>query len=70
MINGPSADLIREYGGIVCSHSVQDIRNYLYLVIYKGYTHKINKNCQKKLDSRTVAESFDIIVNKLVEKSS
>lgn len=68
MINGPSADLVRKYRGIVCSHSVQDILNYLYLIIYHGYTHKINEKCQKELESRKIAKSFDVIVNKLVEK--
>lgn len=66
MLEGASADHLRKYGAVVCSHSKEDISNYLYLILYKGYSHSINTQYQETLDAKLVAQKFDSIVKSLI----
>lgn len=62
MLEGESADILRETGGLALSFSKSDIYNYLYLIIYKGYKIKPGINI-KKYDSKLVTKTYDKIIN-------
>ena len=43
MSDGISADILRNMNALVTTYSVSEIKNYLWLIIYKGYDFNINK---------------------------
>ncbi len=59
MLNGISADILRENGALVVSHSVEDIKNYLYLILTQNYRIQMNPIEREKYNSLNVAEIFD-----------
>ena len=70
MQDGISADIIRKINGLLLSYSIEEIKNYLWLIINEGYKVEINKEACKEFDSKEVAKKFDGLVdriNKLME---
>lgn len=59
MSKGVSANILRDYGAIVCSHSVEEIANFLYLIVYKGLKCQINEKYAKTFDASVVSNHFD-----------
>ena len=59
MIDGISADILRENNALVISHSKEDIKNYLYLIIYENYNIIMDINARQKYNSQNVAKLFD-----------
>lgn len=65
MIEGAAKDILREYGGLTVEHSASEAANYLYKIIYEGYTVKINREAMVKYDARQVASQFDELLAKM-----
>ena len=65
MLEGISTDILRNLNAIVTSYSSEEIKNYLWLIIYKNYKIKINEEFRKNFDSITVAKEFDEFINKI-----
>lgn len=59
MLDGISADILRENNALVISHSKEDIKNYLYLIIYENYNIIMDINARQKYNSQNVAKLFD-----------
>ena len=62
MLDGPSADITKEIGGIVCSHSVEDIYNNLVMILENKVDIKNNKS--SNYDMKNIAKKFDKEVEK------
>ncbi len=65
MQEGVSADIIRRINGLLLTYSIEEIRNYLWLIINKGYTVEMNKDACKEFDSVEVAKKFDELVERI-----
>lgn len=63
MLDGPSADIVNEVGGVVSSHSVDDIYNNLVMIL-EGKI-KISNNISKEYDMKTIAKKFDEEIEKI-----
>ncbi len=68
MSDGASADIIRETGGIVSSHSVDEIFMYLTLII----DNKVQNNSKdtSKYDSNNATKLYDNIVLKMIAEKN
>jgi hypothetical protein len=64
MVDGASADILRETGGVVASHDVDDIYIYLSKIIYQNYS--VNIANVKEFDAKNVANDFDKKVRALL----
>lgn len=70
MIEGISADILRGLNAIVTSYSSEEVKNYLWLIIYQGYTVNMNEEYRKQFDSIEVAQKFDdFIANKVLKNN-
>lgn len=65
MIDGISADILRGLNMLVTSYSAEEIKNYLWKIIYTGYDLEINEEFCKQFDAIEVAKKFDEIISKL-----
>lgn len=65
MLDGAGADILREVNGLVSSYTVDEIKNYLYLIVYDGYTVKPNEINANKYNAVEVAKSFDKLVERI-----
>ena len=65
MIDGISADIIREYNGLVMELCAEEILVYLYKIIYEGYTKEPNLKVIDKYNAKTVAADFDKVIKKI-----
>lgn len=65
MINGISADILRKYNALVLENCADEIYNYLYLIINKGYTRQMNSEYAKEFDAVNVAKKFDNFIKKI-----
>ena len=67
MFDGAGADVIRDVNGLTVSYTVDEIRNYLYLIVYKNYTLQMeNGENREKYNAVKVAEQFDDFITKRV----
>lgn len=66
MINGISANILREYNCVLAENEADEIFNYLYLIIYDGYSRNVNLNIQDKYSVKTVAKEFDNKIDEIV----
>ncbi len=62
MFDGAGADVVRDVNGITVSYTVDEIKNYLYLILYEGYQIKVNEENRRKYDAVNVAKEFDDFV--------
>ena len=65
MLEGISADILRKLNAVMTSFSKEEIKNYLWLIIYNDYQVKLNEEFAKEFDSVEVAKKFDEMVSKL-----
>lgn len=66
MLEGASAEILREINALLLMFSANDIANYLYLILYQNYNFELNKSAIKKYDAKEVAKEFDKEVNKIL----
>ncbi len=64
MLDGPSAEITREVGGVVSSHSVEDIYNNLVMIL-EGKI-KIDNNISSNYDMKKIAKRFDEVIEKKI----
>ena len=69
MQNGDAVDTLQNANALVLSYSCEEIKNYLYLIVQKGYTRNINKEFVKKFEVSKVSSDFDDLI-KLIRKDS
>lgn len=62
MLDGPSADITKEVGGVVSSHSVEDIYNNLVMILEKKIP--ITNNKSSNYDMKNIAKKYDETVTK------
>lgn len=65
MTEGPSANILRDLGALIMSYSVDEIKSYLYLILFEGYRVSMNSETVNKFDAKTVADEFDKYIKKL-----
>ena len=65
MFEGAGADVVRAVNGVTVSYSVDEIKNYLYLIAYENYTVEIDQDGMNQFNATEVAEKFDAMVEKL-----
>ena len=65
MLDGASADILRQNNALVVSNCVNDILNYLYLIIYENYEVHMNKETRKIYSSSNVSKIFDDEISKI-----
>lgn len=65
MLEGISADILRNLNALLTSYSKEEIKNYLWLIIYNNYTVKINEDFRKKFDCIKVSEKFDDLIKSI-----
>lgn len=67
MFDGAGADVIRDVNGLTVSYTADEIRNYLYLIVYKNYTIQMESGKNKEqYNAVNVAARFDEFVNNRV----
>lgn len=67
MLDGISADILRENGALVMSHSKDDIKNYLYLIIFENYEIEMNKKIREDYNAVKVAKDFDNLIEETMK---
>lgn len=66
MQTGDVIDVLNNANAIVSSYSYNEIKNWLYLIIYHGYTKEPNKDyIEKEFSSSNVAKVFDASVDEM-----
>lgn len=66
MLDGASADILREINALILTYSKEEIKNYLYLIIYKQFDIKMNKKAMNEYNAKVVANKFDEFIEKEV----
>lgn len=59
MQSGDVVDILRNANALVLSYSGNEIKNWLYLIIYQNYTQHLDKNFIKNFNAINVAQEFD-----------
>lgn len=59
MQQGDVVEVLKNANCIVNSYSAAEIKNWLYLIIYEGYTAKLNGDYIQEFDAVNVAKKFD-----------
>ena len=65
MFDGAGADILRTVNGITVSYTVDEIKNYLYLIIYRNYEVVINQESVDRFNAVEVAKEFDELVSSI-----
>ncbi len=65
MLDGISADILRKLNMILTSYSKEEIKNYLWQILYNNYKIEANDEYKKEFDSIEVAKKFDDFVSKI-----
>lgn len=63
MLDGASANILRDINGLVLTYSKSDIKNYLRKIIYENYSFDLNKDASLEYSAKKVAEKFDDMVS-------
>lgn len=66
MFEGAGADVVRDVNGVLVSYTVDEIKNYLYLIAYKDYHITVNEENRVKYDALNVAAEFDKFIENRV----
>lgn len=64
MLDGASANVLRNVNGLILTYSKSDIKNYLRKMIYENYTFELNKEACLEYSASTVAKKFDDMISK------
>ena len=67
MLDGASANIIRDVNGLILTYSVSDIKNYLRKIIYCNYKFELDKEASNKYSAKVVAKQFDDMVKEMSE---
>lgn len=67
MLEGASANILRNINGLVLTYSKSDIKNYIRKIVYENYSFNLNKNECLEFSAKNVAKQFDDMVEKLLE---
>lgn len=67
MLDGASADILRDINGLLVTYSKEEIKNYLYLIIYENFNVKMNHNKMKEYSAEYVAGKFDNFIKEGVK---
>ena len=59
MLDGASADILRKINALILTYSKEEIKNYLYLIIYKQFEIKMNKSALNEYNAKVVSNKFD-----------
>lgn len=65
MTEGPSAEILRNLNALIMSYSVDEIKSYLYLILFEEYTVSMNEQVAEKYNARNVAKEFDRFVQNM-----
>lgn len=65
MTEGPSAEILRKMNALIMSYSVDEIKNYLAMIVNNDYAIEMNKEYSNQFDAVNVAEKFDEYVQKM-----
>ena len=67
MLDGASANIVRDVNGLILTYSVSDIKNYLRKIIYCNYKFELDKEASNKYSAKVVAKQFDDMVKEMSE---
>lgn len=65
MLDGISADILRKNNALVMSHSKDEIKNYLYLILFENFNIVMDDMAFKEFDAVNVAKSFDDFIQNI-----
>ena len=65
MLEGASANILRDVNALVLTYSISDIKNYLRKIIYEDYTFKLNKEKSEYYSATSIAKKFDEYIEKM-----
>ena len=65
MLEGASANILRNINGLVLTYSKSDIKNYIRKIVYENYSFNLDKNECLEFSAKNVAKQFDDMVEKL-----
>lgn len=65
MFDGAGADVVRDVNGITVSYTVDEIKTYLYLIVYEKHQIQMNLAGVEKYNAVEVAKKFDELVENL-----
>lgn len=68
MLDGISADILRDINALTLTYSVSNIYTYLYLIIYTDFKCKINDKKRNKYDAVEVAKLFDNFISDILRR--
>ena len=63
MLDGASANILRNINALVLTYSKSDIKNYLRKIVYNNYKFELNKETSLEYSSKEVAKKFDNMVS-------
>lgn len=65
MFDGAGADVVRSVNGVTVSYTVDEIKNYLYLIAYEDYMVQPDTKGMEQYNAVEVAKKFDELVEQL-----
>ncbi len=65
MLDGASSEILKEYNSLCLENNAEEILNYLYLIIYEGFSKKLNFDYAERFDAVTVACKFDELIGSI-----
>ena len=69
MINGISADILRNYNALCLEKCADEVFNYLYLIIYENYSREMNYKYRKEFDAKNIAKTFDTFIDSISKEA-
>lgn len=67
MFDGAGADVVRAVNGVTVSYTVDEIKNYLYLIVYENYSVQISEEGTRKFHAAEVAKEFDRMAEEIIK---
>ncbi len=68
MLNGISADILKNYNALCVEHSCEEIYNYLFLILDENYSKEPNTEYASKYSAPNVAADFDKKISKIIKE--
>lgn len=65
MLEGASANILRDVNGLILTYSVSDIKNYLRKIIYDNYKFEMDVDASKKYNAKKIAKQFDDMISEM-----
>lgn len=65
MLEGISAEILRKNNALVVTYSKENVKNYLYLILYKNYNFSMSKDARQEYNVKNVAQKFDEFIEKI-----